>query len=257
MQLSSRHFRQAFASALLILGASTYAQGPVVSSAERARISALVEGKLGFKVTAVEQAPLAGFYQVIVDSNGAVYYVDTSGKWLFDGHLVDIDRKASVTNERKAQMTKDLPALDWKSLRMADAIETSRGSRIKGRALVTFEDPNCGFCKKLHADLSKIENLTVYTFPVTYLGPESASKNASIWCSENRAAAWAAAMTGQRLPAASSCDTAAVQRNTIQAHALKIRGTPTIFFADGSRVDGAIGTDALEKALAAQQARAR
>ena len=257
MQLSSRRFLHAIASALLLVGASASAQGPAVSAAERARISSLVETKIGFKVIGVEQSPLPGFYQVIVDSTGSVYYVDTSGKWLFDGHLVDIDRKASVTNERKAQMNKDLPALDWKSLRMADAIQTSRGAAIKGRAIVTFEDPNCGFCKKLHADLAKIDNLTVYTFPVTYLGPESASKNAAIWCSADRGASWAAAMTGQRLPAADSCDTAAIQRNTIVAHSLKIRGTPTIFFADGSRVDGAIGTEALEKALAAQQARSR
>ena len=41
----------------------------------------------------------------------------------------------------------------------------------------------------------------------------------------------------------------ALQRNMEFGRKYKITGTPTIFFADGSRVPGAIGAEDLEKRL--------
>ena len=57
-------------------------------------------------------------------------------------------------------------------------------------------------------------------------------------------------------PAAkASCDTAALERNLAFSKKYKITGTPTMFFADGSRVPGAIGVDQIEKMLASAKAR--
>jgi thiol:disulfide interchange protein DsbC len=49
---------------------------------------------------------------------------------------------------------------------------------------------------------------------------------------------------------AASCDTGALQRNLAFGRKHKITGTPTLIFANGSRVPGAIGAREVEKRLA-------
>ena len=51
-------------------------------------------------------------------------------------------------------------------------------------------------------------------------------------------------------PAAASCDTAALARNLEFGKKNRITGTPTLIFANGTRVPGAIGADRVEKLLA-------
>ena len=46
-----------------------------------------------------------------------------------------------------------------------------------------------------------------------------------------------------------TCDSAAVDRNVDFGRKHKITGTPTLFFADGSRVPGAIASAQVEKFL--------
>jgi thiol:disulfide interchange protein DsbC len=50
-------------------------------------------------------------------------------------------------------------------------------------------------------------------------------------------------------PAVAGCDSAAITRNVELGRKFKITGTPTLVFADGSRVPGAIGADQVEKRL--------
>ena len=49
---------------------------------------------------------------------------------------------------------------------------------------------------------------------------------------------------------ADKCDTTALTRNTDFGRKHKITGTPTVFFADGSRVPGAVNAQQMEKLLA-------
>ena len=50
-------------------------------------------------------------------------------------------------------------------------------------------------------------------------------------------------------PAEARCDAAALQRNVEFGRKARINGTPTIIFADGTRVPGAIDTARIEKFL--------
>jgi thiol:disulfide interchange protein DsbC len=47
------------------------------------------------------------------------------------------------------------------------------------------------------------------------------------------------------------CDTSAVDKNREFGRKLNITGTPTMFFADGERVPGAMPVDRIEKKLSA------
>ena len=223
-----------------------------VPAQERARLIDIMQKKLGMTATNVEFSPIPDFYEMTVRPN--IYYMDKNGKWLIDGHLVDVDTKTSVTAQKKAAMANQgVPVLDWRSLNLADAIKTTRGQAVPGRVLVTFEDPNCGYCKKLQPELAKLQNITIYTFPIAILGPNSQSKNEAVWCSKNRATSWANVFRGVDIKAETECDTSALKRNGELAQRMAVSGTPTMFLADGSRIPGYVDSGAIEAKLSLQQ----
>ena len=72
-----------------------------------------------------------------------------------------------------------MPVFDISKVDLSDAIKTVKGRELPGRVLVTFEDPRCGFCKRLHQTLNDVPDLVLYTFPVSFLGPQSRAMKAS------------------------------------------------------------------------------
>src|SRR5262249_49181624 len=115
------------------------------------------------------------------------------------------------------------------------------------RVIAVFEDPNCGYCKRFRQTLKEVDNVTIYTFMYNILAEDSAIKSKNIWCSDDRNKAWDEWMLNGKVapPAPPSCTT---PNDKIFAlgHKLRITGTPTIFFADGSRLRGAVDAKTLE-----------
>jgi thiol:disulfide interchange protein DsbC len=130
---------------------------------------------------------------------------------------------------------------------LKDAFTVVRGNGK--RKMAVFEDPNCGYCKRFERDLQKVSDVTVYMFLYPILSPDSTEKSKSIWCAKDKGKAWQDMMVRDQSIAKGSCDTAAIDRNLAFGKKHKITGTPTIFFADGSRVPGAIAAAQVEKQL--------
>jgi thiol:disulfide interchange protein DsbC len=74
-------------------------------------------------------------------------------------------------------------------------------------------------------------------------------KSRNIWCAKDKGKAWVDWMVKDVAAPAGECDTAALERNVEFGRKARITGTPTIIFADGSRVPGAIPPDRIEKFL--------
>ncbi|MFA9217847.1 MAG: DsbC family protein, partial [Sphingomonadaceae bacterium] len=109
----------------------------------------------------------------------------------------------------------------------------------------------CGYCKRFRQNtLKEVDNITVYTFMYNILADDSFTKSKNIWCAPDRTKAWDDWMiSGKAAPAApASC---ANPNDAVLAlgRKLNITGTPSIFFADGSRVPGAIDVKTLEAKL--------
>lgn len=134
-------------------------------------------------------------------------------------------------------------------LPLEQAIKTVRGDG--SRVLVTFEDPNCGYCKRLHRDLQNIDNVTVYTFLAPVLGKDSERKAHNIWCARDREHTWREWMVEAVTPAEASCESDTLARNLALARDWDIRGVPTLFLADGKRFRGYIPGNRLEAELTA------
>lgn len=194
------------------------------------------------KIDEISKTPVNGLYEIRVNGTD-IFYTDAEANYLIQGNLIDTRQRRNLTEERIDKLT----AVNFDSLPLKDAFTVVRGNGK--RKVAVFEDPNCGYCKRFERDLDKVTNVTVYTFLYPILSPDSAEKSKNIWCAKDKAKAWQDYMLrDQPLPAA-SCDVSAITRNLELGRKHKITGTPTLIFADGSRVPGAINTQQIEKHL--------
>jgi thiol:disulfide interchange protein DsbC len=210
--------------------------------ADEADIRKMMEAKLGTKVESVTKSGYMGLYEVFADGN--IVYTDEKGTAFIVGPLIDGKTMKNVTEERMKKLT----AIKFSDLPLDRAIKQVRGDGK--RVLATFEDPNCGYCKRLAKELLKLDNVTIYTFLLPILSEDSVRKSKQIWCSGDRARAWNDWMIDGKAPAGrEDCDTSAVTKNQEFGRKLNISGTPTMFFADGERVPGAIPLARIEQKL--------
>lgn len=201
--------------------------------ADEADVRKSVEAKLG-KVEKIVKAPMAGIWEVTVDSQ--IFYSDDKGSYLIYGSMLDMKTGKNLTAERQ-----------FNALPLDLAIKQVRGSGKN--VMVTFEDPNCGYCKRLAKDVLTLKDVTVYTFLMPVLGDDSFEKSKAIWCAPDRTKAWVDWMTAGKAPpaAAAKCDIAGLNKSAQLGGKLRINGTPAIFFANGERIGGYIPAAEIEK----------
>ena len=205
--------------------------------ADEADVKKAVEAKLG-KVERIVKSPVASLWEVTVD--GQIFYSDDKGAYVLIGNLLDVKSGKNITAERQ-----------FNSLPLDLAVKQVRGSGKN--IMVTFEDPNCGYCKKLAKDILTLKDVTVYTFLYPVLGDDSVDKSKAIWCAPDKARAWVDWMTnGKTLPVTpAKCDTAGLEKSTQLGRKLRIGGTPALFFSSGERVGGYIPAPEIEKRFVA------
>lgn len=185
-----------------------------------------------------------GLYEVLI--GGQLLYVDPEVSFVLVGRMIDPRTREDLTQKRLETALK----VDFKSLPLDRAVKTVRGDG--SRVMVTFEDPNCTYCKRLWQNMAELKNVTIYTFLFPILSPDSMEKSKAIWCSKDRAASWDEHMVQNKPPAAAPADCKnPLEQNVALGHELGISGTPTIVFADGSRSAGAMPVPAIEQRLAA------
>ena len=216
--------------------------------ADEASVKKAIESKLERTVTSVTKTPYLGLYEVYVD--GQIVYTDDKVSAVLLGSLIDGKTMKNVTDERMQKLT----AIKFSDLPLPQAVRQVRGDGK--RVFATFEDPNCGYCKKMAKEIAKLDNVTIYTFLYPILSPDSLEKSNQIWCAADKAKAWNDWMVDGKTPAGKGdCDTTAVKKNIELGRKLAINGTPTVFFADGERIPGALSLAKIEQKLSQAQAR--
>lgn len=190
----------------------------------------------------ISKAPMAGLYEVRVKGND-IFYTDAEGNFLIQGSLIDTKLRRNLTEERVDKLN----AVAFDALPLKDAFTIVRGNGK--RKLAVFEDPNCGYCKRFERDMQKVSDVTFYMFLYPILGPDSVEKSKNIWCAKDKGKAWQDFMVRDQPVAPASCDSSALARNIEFGKKQRITGTPTLIFADGTRVPGAISAQQVEKYL--------
>lgn len=195
------------------------------------------------RIERVQTSEIPALIEVTMGKNTA--YTDATGRYFVFGHLFDMKTQRDLTAERMEKQQR----IDFGQLPLGDAIKTVRG---KGeRVLAVFSDPDCPYCKRLEAELDKLSNVTIYTFPYPLEGlhPEAVDKAIAVWCAPDRAHAWSDLLRSGKAPASRKCENP-IQRNIQLAQRLGIQGTPTLVSADGRMLPGAAPGDRIEQWLA-------
>jgi thiol:disulfide interchange protein DsbC len=228
----------------LAAAAAASAAAPQVESADEARVHKLVEPRMGSNVTvdAVSKTAYGGLYEV--RSGGDIFYTDADARYMFVGKVVDLGTLQDLTRAR----ADELAAVRFADLPLDMAIKTVKGNGQ--RVMAVFEDPNCPYCRKLHETLRGIDNITVYTFLMNILSEDSAAKSKNIWCAADRAQAWQDWMLAAKpAPAAPAACVTPNEQVLALGRKLHLQGTPTIYFADGSRSGSGFDAATLEARL--------
>lgn len=228
--------RTGLSAALLALPLLATAQEATIRKNLAERIPGLAE------IDEVRKTPMNGLFEVRVGHD--ILYTDAQGNFLLHGNLLDTKARRNLTEERLSKLT----AIDFKTLDLKNAFTIVRGNGK--RKLAVFEDPNCGYCKRFEKDLAKVDDVTVHYFLIPILGPGSVERSNQIWCAADKAKSWSDWMVRDVAPKGSGeCNTDALTANLDFARKHRITGTPTLVFADGTRIPGAINTQQIEEAL--------
>ena len=223
--------------AVMSLGSAAVVAQEIASPA----LAKVVESQLGVKPQRINKTPyLGGLYEIY--AGGQLFYSDEKGSVFVFGSLIDGKTHRNITAEQQLAL-----------LPLQDAIKRVNGNGGNGkRTLITFEDPNCGYCKKLTKELVNLKDSTVYTFMVPILSEDSLVKSRKIWCSSDRLKSWDDWMINGKAPAGSDNCANPLERNSKLAQGLGVSGTPAIFFPNGEKIPGYMPLDKIEKALKGQ-----
>ncbi|MES2934664.1 MAG: DsbC family protein [Pseudomonadota bacterium] len=214
-------------------------------TAQETSIKKIIEPRLGenVKVDSVTKTPYSGLFEV--RTGGDIIYTDEKARYLFVGRVIDTQTQKDITKERIDEITK----IKFSDLPLESAIKMVKGNGK--RVIAIFEDPNCGYCKRLRQTLNEMDNVTVYSFLYNILSEDSAIKSQNIWCAPDRNKAlddWM--LNGKAAPTAMTGCTNPNEKVFELGRKLKVTGTPAIFFADGTRIPGALDAKALEAKFA-------
>lgn len=213
-------------------------------SAEAAGLKKTLEAKFpGAEVRSVAKSPYFGLFEVQFDDR--IVYTDAKAKYLLVGAVYDTESKINLTEERQRKLNR----IDVAKLPLDLAFKKVKGTGE--RKLIVFSDVDCPFCAKLEQELKSIDNVTIYTFlyPIDQLHPDAARKSKLIWCAPDRQKAWDAFFESGALPDnKGDCETPVAKLAELGAR-FKVSATPTMVFADGSIVPGALPAQRLEAEL--------
>jgi thiol:disulfide interchange protein DsbC len=221
-------------------------------SPEAAAIRKALEQKFpGAHISHIAKSGYLGLYEVMLDDN--LVYTDPSAAYVFVGSLYDTTTKQNLTEARARKLNR----VDVAKLPYDLAFK-----RVKGdgsRKLVIFSDADCPFCHRLESEIKGLDNVTIYTFlfPIDQLHPNAAQKSKQIWCSADKAKAWDTFFASGKLPDNKGDCGDPVAKTQALGNSLHINATPTLIFADGTMIPGALPLPQLEKEMASAEAEAK
>ncbi|WP_018934808.1 DsbC family protein [Thioalkalivibrio sp. ALJ24] len=185
------------------------------------------------QIDAIEDTPLDGIKAVRYGTE--VFYVSEDGRYVIQGNMIDLETRENLTEQVAGGARAELfGAIDDSELVVYEPNGETRA------VLNIFTDPNCPYCRDIHADLPEYLEAGVKVrylmFPV--LGQDSPEIMNRTWCADDRQEAMDRAKEGDRLTDLDgSCATPQDEHMQL-ARDLGVRGTPALFTGDGQMMAG-------------------
>jgi thiol:disulfide interchange protein DsbC len=211
---------------------------------------------MGGEVKQVRPAPVRGLWEVTVlskDNKQALAYVDYGKKHIIPGAIFEIATKKQVTSTV-------LPPPKPQKVKVSAIPRNNSiilGNPSGARKLFLFTDPDCPFCAKQHAELTKLlagnPDLAVYVkLNPLKMHPKAYDRSRAILSGTEPAKLLDDAFNGKALPAVTPrTSSAGVDETKKIAGKLGLNSTPTLVLPDGRVLTGFQEAAVIEKALAA------
>lgn len=208
-----------------------------------------------FAVKSVVPAAQSGLYEVELLS-GETLYATPDGQYLFGGTLFEITQgRLENLTERKAASKR---ALAIKSIENKDTVVFKAK---KEQAVVSvFTDIDCGYCRKLHLEVPKLNAMGVtvryLAYPRAGVYADAAKKTytasfkkiKSVWCDNQPKAAMTKAKSTGFIKDNLNCD-APIADQLRLGQQLGVRGTPAIVLESGEMLPGYMPAESLAQRL--------
>jgi len=211
-----------------------------LKAAEPEPLKQALAKQLEARIDAVRAAEIPGLYEVLIGPR--LYYVSKDGRYLIDGHLIDLKTRRDLTEAKLAQARLN-------ALNQVGEEKMIVFSPANPKATVSvFTDVDCGYCRRFHAQIDEYLNRGIKVRYLFYprAGKDSLSyqKAVAVWCAEDRKAALTLAKQGQEIKM-HTCDDHPVDRHMALAEELGIRGTPMIVTERGEVLPGYVPPEQL------------
>lgn len=220
----------------------------VAHADENAIRQALTKSMPSVSVESVKPSEIKGLYEVTVGGN--IFYVSEDGKYLVQGHLVDVAARIDLTEEKLSGARKQAIEKLGVDKMIVFKPKTSKYT------VTVFTDIDCGYCRKLHSEIDQYmaEGITIQYlfFPRAGKGSDSYHKAVSVWCADDRKAALTAAKKGDTPPAKTCANP--VDEHMQLAEDFEVKGTPMIVTEKGNIFPGYLPAKQLAEALETEKA---
>ncbi|MDP5032883.1 MAG: bifunctional protein-disulfide isomerase/oxidoreductase DsbC [Paraglaciecola sp.] len=230
------------------LGLALVLSGAVLASSQVDNFDAVkqkIQSTLGMKVSSIADSPITGLLQLETDKG--LFYTSKDGKFLLQARVYNLD--AGMRNETELALSK---------MRLA-GVEEFKDSVIEYKAknekyvVDVFTDITCGYCRKLHGEMDKYNDLGItvryLAYPREGLRGQTYKNMVSVWCASDPQEAMDDAKNGQTV-ASKVCENKVAEQYAF-GQQIGVNGTPNIILPDGSLIPGYQPPNLLEQALKA------
>lgn len=224
----------------LLTGLSLAATDQAVEEKIRNSLKVLLPGLIPDTISA---SPVPGLYEVTFGTK--IVYLTGDGRFLLQGKVIDLETRTEITDQRLAEL---------KMAALGDISEDNMviyGPQDAAYTVTVFTDIDCGFCRKLHAEMDQYNaqgiRIRYLFYPRAGIGSDSYRKAVSVWCADDRQAAMDTAKAGRDIPSR-SCENPVAEHHAL-GQSFSIQGTPALVLSNGDVVPGYVPADRLRKAL--------
>lgn len=190
------------------------------------------------KIENIQATEMKGIYSGSMD--GQVVYVGENTQHILIGSMFRLSDQKNLTKDLMLKQN----SIDWKKLPLQDAVKTVRGNGK--RQIAVFSDPNCPYCKQLETELTKLNDVTIYTF-IYPIKTQSIAVSKQVFCEKDPALAWSNLIAKGIQPSSKKTCANPIERNLSLGKSLALNGTPAIIFSNGFKVMGAYPAQEIEK----------
>jgi thiol:disulfide interchange protein DsbC len=192
---------------------------------------------------AISETPIEGL--LMVQIGGDIVYATADGKYLVQGRVLDMHTLEDLTEGAKAEIRRDLLA------KVDTSGQITFGPEDAEYELTVFTDIDCGYCRKLHAQMDEYnqQGIAIHymAFPRAGIGSHSYDKAVSVWCAGDQRSAMTQAKQGAE-PDPAKCDNPIEEQYQL-GRELGVTGTPSLLTAQGQMIPGYVPPEKLRERL--------